>query len=390
MPANAPPRIALLAGEPSGDNLGGALMRALRQKAPGVVFVGIGGPAMQREGLESWIDMERLSVNGFVDPLLRLPDLLRILLSTRDRIIEAGVDCFIGVDFNFFNLLLERMLKQRGVRTVHYVSPTVWAWRRGRIRGIKKSTDLMLTLYPFETAIYEEHGIAVRFVGHPRADEIAPQQSGSDRATARHKLGLADDGPVVAVLPGSRGSEVKYTGEDFMRAMVLIARRLPAVRFVIPAANDRRRQQIEALVARFCSSLAVTIVNGQSTLAMQAADVVLVNSGTATLEAMLLKRPMVMSYRLGPMTYAVVSRLVQTRWFALPNILAGEALVPEFIQAAAQPENLASAVLEYLSHRDQAGLMARFDAIHRVLRRDAADQAALAVLGLTGHVASLS
>ncbi|MCB1693155.1 MAG: lipid-A-disaccharide synthase [Pseudomonadales bacterium] len=373
-----PLTIAILAGEPSGDNLGAPLIRAIKAKHPDARFVGIGGAAMIREGLESWVDMERLSVNGFVDPIKRLPELYRILMTTRDRVVAEAPDCFVGVDFNFFNLLLERMLRNRGVKTVHYVSPTVWAWRKWRIRSIAKSVDLMLALYPFETGVYEENGIDVAFVGHPKADEIDP--SPVDKRLPREQLGLPADAPVVAVLPGSRGSEVAYTGPDFLNAAVLIAEAMPDARFVIPSANEKRKAQLEEMVARLESNISVAILDGDAMRAMQAADVVLVNSGTATLEAMLLKKPMVMSYRLGAMTYAIVSRLVTTPYFALPNILARRALVPELIQDRATPEALSAAVLDLLRQDGHDALFAEFDRIHTSLRRDAAASAAEAIL----------
>lgn len=383
--SHKPLRIALVAGESSGDNLGAPLMRAIRRAHPDVNFMGIGGPAMMAEGLECWTDLDRLSVNGFVDPVKRLPDLVRILFSTRNKVLAAGVDCFIGVDFNFFNLLLERMLKSRGVTTVHYVSPTVWAWRKGRIKGIGKSVDLMLTLYPFETTIYEQHGISVAFVGHPKADEIDPGGGEGATRAAREALGFAAEDRVVAILPGSRGSEVKFTGPDFFRAAGLIVSSIPGARFVVPAANRKRRDQIEKLRAELCARLDIKVIEGQSTLAMQAADVVLVNSGTATLEAMLLKKPMVMSYRLGRVTYAIVSALVTTPYFALPNILARRALIPEFIQDEATPEALSAAVIAYLDSSSQSELIVEFDRMHRMLRRDAGGQAGNAVLALVGQ-----
>lgn len=374
--------IALVAGEASGDNLGAPLLRAIRNTHANARFIGIGGPGMISEGLECWTDMERLSVNGIVDPLKRLPELLRILLQTRDRIVAAGVDCFVGVDFNFFNLLLERMLKKRGIKTVHYVSPSVWAWRKWRLRGIAKSVDLMMALYPFETAVYEQNHIKAVFVGHPKADEIDPDDQRQGRSAARKQLGYADGDTIVALLPGSRGSEVKYSGPDFLGAAMIIARQVPGVRFLIPAANESRRAQIDGLVGELTENLDIRVVDGLSTAVMQASDVVLVNSGTATLEAMLLKRPMVMSYRLGAITYAIVSRMVTTPYFALPNILARRALVPELIQDDATPEALAAAVIGHLESPDRAALLASFDEIHRTLRRGAAAQAARAVLSL--------
>jgi lipid-A-disaccharide synthase len=374
--------IALVAGEASGDNLGAPLLREVGRLNPGSKFIGIGGPNMIKEGLESWVPIDRLSVNGFVDPLLRLPELLRILLATRDRILSADVDCFVGIDFNFFNLILERMLKRRGVKTIHYVSPTVWAWRKGRIRSIARAVDLMLALYPFETDIYDQHGIPVRFVGHPKADEIDPEDGAAGKGAARVTLGYAESDRVVAMLPGSRGSEVKLSGPDFLAAALLIQRAKPETRFVIPAANDRRKAQIEQMLAKLGSNLDIKLIDGQSTLAMQAADVVLVNSGTATLEALLLKRPMVMSYRLGAVTYWIVSRLVTTPYFALPNILAGKLLVPELIQDQATPAALAAPVIDYLEHGGGGALIAEYDRIHRILRCNAGRQAATAVIGM--------
>lgn len=374
--------IGMVAGEASGDNLGAPLLMELTRREPDTRSCGIGGPGMIAAGLESWVDMERLSVNGIIDPIKRLPDLIGILRRTRDRMIEEQIDCFVGVDFNFFNLLLAAMLHKRGIKTIHYVSPTLWAWRQGRIRRIVKSVDLMLTLYPFETEIYERHGVPVKFVGHPKADEIDPDAGDRNRQDARARLGYSIDQRVIAILPGSRGSEVKYSGPDFLQAASLVAARFPGTGFVIPAANEQRREQIESLAAEYCPELDIKVIPGDAMLAMTASDLVLVNSGTATLEAMLLKRPMVMSYRLGRITYAIVSRMVKTPWFALPNILARETLIPEFIQDQATPEALAEAVGELISVGNHEGLLSAFNDLHLKLRKNAAGEAAQAVLDL--------
>jgi lipid-A-disaccharide synthase len=380
--ATKPLTIALLAGELSGDNLGAPLMRALRRQHPAVRFVGIGGPAMKAAGLECWTDLEQLSVNGFVDPLKRLPSLLHILFSTRDQVLAAQADCFIGVDFNFFNGLLEGMLKRRGVRTAHYVSPSVWAWRKGRIKSIKKNIDLMLTLYPFEKAIYTANAIQAVFVGHPRADEISPLPDPDARRTARAELGIDEQSAVVALLPGSRASEVGYSGPDFLQAAQLIQQQLNTVTFVMPAANQRRESQLRELLGRHGQGLDVRLLQGQAETAMLAADVVLVNAGTATLEAMLLRRPMVMSYRLGWFTHALVSRLVSTPFFALPNILAGRQLVRELIQDEATPAALCAEVLRLFEPANRTALLAEYAVIHQQLRKNAGEQAAAAILEL--------
>tara|TARA_R110002072_G_scaffold51389_1_gene137841 strand:- start:27499 stop:28701 length:1203 start_codon:yes stop_codon:yes gene_type:complete len=375
------PVIAMLAGEASGDNLGASLIKGLRDANPHVTCIGIGGPRMAEEGFASWIDINQLSVNGFVDPILRLPSLIKILFQTRNRIVKAKPACFVGIDFNFFNLLLAGLLKRRGITTVHYVSPTVWAWRQGRVKSIAKKIDLMLTLYPFEVAVYHQAGMAAQFVGHPKADEIGLSEGLAGKSAARISLGFEEDDRVIALLPGSRGSEVKLTGPDFIGAAAELNRINRKTRFVVPAANEKRKQQIEELVIAQNGTLNVKVILGQSKLAMQAADVVLVNSGTATLEAMLLKKPMVMSYRLGAMTYALVSRMVKTPYFALPNILANKPLVEEYIQDAATPESLAFAV-NRLIDRDHTELMSAFDEIHQVLRKGAGTEAAGAVLML--------
>ncbi len=382
VPQAKPLTIALLAGELSGDNLGAPLMRAIRRLHPDVRFVGVGGPAMIAAGLVCWTDIEALSVNGFVEPLKRLPSLLKILLSTTDAIVKLQVDCFVGIDFNFFNGLLEGRLKKRGIKTVHYVSPSVWAWRKGRINNIKKNVDLMLTLYPFENEIYAQHQINSVFVGHPRADEIAPIQDERSRISARAQLQIDVDRPVVALLPGSRASEVNFSGPDFLQAAQLIQAELSAVIFVIPAANERRARQLRQLIARYGQGLDTVLIDSQAELAMLAADVVVVNAGTATLEAMLLQRPMVMSYRLGAMTYALVSRMVSTPYFALPNILSGRQLVRELIQDQATPAALCRETLSLFDDANRNSLLAEYAVIHQQLRRNAGEQAARAVLGL--------
>lgn len=379
--------IALVAGELSGDNLGAPLILAIKQVYPKAKFVGIGGPRMIAAGLESWTDIEDLSVNGFVDPIRRLPSLLRTLLGTRDRITQIAPDCFIGIDFNFFNGLLEGMVKKRGIKTVHYVSPSVWAWRKGRIKSLRRNLDLMLTLYPFETQIYRDNGIKVEFVGHPKADEISEVQRIDAKAEARKKLDLRFEEaiqvpPVIAMLPGSRGSEVKLSAPDFLMTAQIVSEQKPGSCFIIPAANQKRYAQIAGLIKQHAPQLHIKLVMGESQTAMLAADAVLVNSGTATLEAMLLRRPMVMSYRLGSLTYAVVSRIVSIKHFALPNILANEKIVPEYLQSNATPEALANALLELLEDDEHPELMKRFARIHADLKRSSGEVAATAILTL--------
>ena len=375
--------IAMVAGEISGDNLGAALVKEITRASPGVTFVGVGGPAMIKEGFSTEIDIETLSVNGFIDPLLRLPSLVRLLFHLRDRIVACGADCFVGIDSNFFNLLLAGMLHKQGIKTVHYVSPTVWAWRQRRIKKIARNVDLMMTLYPFETAVYEANNIPVVFVGHPKADEISPDEGRLNQVPIREQLGIAQDEVVVAILPGSRSREVDLSGRDFLATALLLADSVS--RFVIPAANRKRYEQLQLMLAEFPAlNGKVTLLEGQSRQAMTASNVVLVNSGTATLEAMLLRKPMVMSYRVGKITYGIVSRLVTTKWFALPNILANRSIVPEFIQDAAVPSVMAGAVRKLLDEKEASSVIATFDEIHRLLKKsvDPGAEAAKAVLGL--------
>jgi lipid-A-disaccharide synthase len=278
-------------------------------------------------------------------------------------------------------LLLAGLLKKKGIRTVHYVSPTVWAWRSGRVKKIAKKIDLMLTLYPFETEIYERNNVRAKFVGHPRADEIDFDEGIKGRAAAREAFGFSETDRVIAMLPGSRKREVQLSGPDFFHAAQQLVKANKKTKFIVPAANKQRKKQIEELVLAKNERLQVKVVQGKSQLAMQAADVVLAKSGTATLEAMLLKKPMVMSYRLPPLTYALVSRLVTTEFFALPNILSGRKLVEELIQDDATADALASAV-KRLVDRDQSSVIAVYDEIHRTLRQGAGTQAAKAVLEL--------
>lgn len=379
-----PLTIALLAGETSGDNLGAPLIREIKKTVPNARFVGVGGPLMIAEGMDSWFDIDRLSVNGFIDPIRRLPELLGIFLSVRSRLLSSPPDCFVGIDFNFFNLLLDGQIRKRGIKTVHYVSPTVWAWRSGRIKGISRNVDLMLTLYPFETAIYEEHGIGVRFVGHPKAHEFAVNEGADNKMKARQLFGYDDGDEIVAILPGSRSSEVGYSAPDFFAAAELIALDKPECRFIVPAANFKRKLQIDKLIEESELHVDIQVVEGMSREVMTASDVVLVNSGTATLEAMLLKKPMVMAYRLGALTYYVVSRLVKTQYFALPNILAGKQLVPELMQNAATPVALSRELLKLFDPVVQKDLAISFDAIHRNLQKNSGGEAADAILELCG------
>lgn len=370
-------RIALVAGEASGDILGAALMRALKAQHPAVEFIGVGGPLMQAEGLTSYFPMERLSVMGLVEVLGRLRELLarrKLLIQT---LIEEKPDVFIGIDAPDFTLNIELKLRQAGIKTVHYVSPSVWAWRQKRVLKIREGCDLMLTLLPFEAKFYEEKGVPVRFVGHTLADTIPLQ---ADRAAARAELGLPD-GPLVALMPGSRGGEVGRLGALFFDAAERLLAMKPGLRFALPCASPQRRAQIETLLEG--RNLPVTLLDGQSHLALAACDAVLIASGTATLEALLYKRPMVVAYRLAPLTFWILKRMVKSPYISLPNLLAQRLLVPELLQDDATPEALAQTLLPLIDGGEEQ--TRGFDAIHRILRRDASNQAADAVLTLIGH-----
>ena len=370
-------RIGVLAGEASGDILGSRVVAALRQRYPELVVEGIGGPLLKAQGLDSLFPMERLSVMGFVEPLKRLPELLRTRGAVFEHFRSHPPDLFLGIDSPDFNLALERKLRAWGVPTAHLVSPTVWAWRQGRIHKIARSVDLMLCLFPFEQAIYLEHGIDARFVGHPLADEVPLQP---DQAAAREALGLAADARVLALLPGSRGGEVAMLGGLFLETATRLKSRYPGLKVIIPAANAARLSQLRELIAASDSG-AVELVDGRSREVMLAADAVLMASGTVTLEALLLKRPMVVAYRMAPMSWALVRRLATTPFAALPNILAGERVVPEFLQDDATVDNLASAVGELLEGGADPQVR-RFTEIHQALRLGFAERSADALVAL--------
>lgn len=374
------PIIGIVAGEASGDNLGRGLMVELKRRHPGARFVGIGGPGMLAEGLECLAPMDRLAVNGFVDPLRRLPELIGILRMLLARYRAEPPDVFVGVDFNVFNLLLERRLKRRGVPTVHYVSPSVYAWRRGRIRRIAGAADMLLTLYPFEPALYDGTPVRAVFVGHPLADAVDPQAGDeAGRRRARAELGLPEQALVVALLPGSRMSEVRLLGETFLEAADLIRTQRPQARFVVPCIRPAISDWLAAARGRH-PELELTAYEGNARLALAACDGALVKSGTSTLEAMLLRRPMVVSYRLGPLTYQLVRRLLRTPYVALPNILAGAELVPELLQDEATGEALATQMLAELDKaRLDSEYLSQFARLHQVLRRQADARAAEAV-----------
>jgi lipid-A-disaccharide synthase len=373
-----PLRIALVAGETSGDLLGGGLVEALRQRFPDAQFAGVAGPRMRAAGVDAWNDCSELAVMGLFEVLQHLPRLLRLRHGLLHRLLDWRPDVFIGIDAPDFNLGLERRLKARGIRTVHYVSPAVWAWRAGRAARLGRSADLVLCLFPMEPPVYAAHGIDARFVGHPLADRFALEP---DRAAARTALGLPADAPVLAVLPGSRRGEIARLGATFVAAVQQLQARIPGLRVVAPMADAQCRAQFAAQGAE----AAMTLLPGRAQDCMVAADVVLLASGTAALEAMLARRPMVVAYRIAPLTHFIVRAfgLIKTERISLPNILAGESLVPELLQADCRADNIAAAVQHWFEDREQrAVLLQRFDTLHRALRRDASVQAAAAVAEL--------
>jgi len=383
IPDPAPKRFVLCAGEASGDLLGAGLIEQLRARFPDARFAGIGGDAMRAAGFDAWHDAQELAVMGFAEVLAHLPRLLKLRSAFRKRVLGWKPDAFIGIDAPDFNLGVERWLKQRGVSTVHYVSPSVWAWREKRAEKIGQSADRVLCLFPMEPPIYARHGVDARFVGHPLADTMPLDP---DRDAARAEFGLAADAPVLALLPGSRLGEIARLGKPFLEAAARVAREIPTLQVLVPAANAACRQAIERLLADpRLAATSLQLLDGRARAAMAAADVVLLASGTATLEAMLAKRPMVVGYRIAPLTYAIVKGLgmLKVDRYALPNVLAGADLAPELMQADCTPDRLAEAVLGWFRNPDSmASLQARYRGIHLELRQDASSRAAEAVAGL--------
>jgi len=388
-PPAAPRCFVLVAGEASGDLLGADLIAALRERFPGARFAGIGGPRMIAAGFESWHPLAALSVMGLVEVLRHLPRLLAIRRHLVRRTLALRPDAFIGIDAPDFNLGVERRLKRRGVRTVHYVSPSVWAWRERRAQKIGASADRVLCLFPMEPPIYARHGVDARFVGHPFADDMPLEP---DRAGARRALGLAADARVLALLPGSRLGEIERLAPDFLAAARLLRATFPDLQVLIPAANAACESAIGSHLRRAGfedpASHGITVVApgtaAGSRLAMTAADAVLVASGTATLEAMLAKRPMVVGYRIAPLTHRIVQGLglLKVDRYALPNVLAGRDLAPELMQDACTPDALAAALAPLLRGDADPALQAEYRRLHEALRRDASHAAADAIAGL--------
>ena len=386
-------RIALCAGETSGDQLGAGLIEALRAHFPDAEFAGIGGDAMRAAGMDTWFDASELAVMGLAEVLAHLPRLLKLRRTFRQRVLDWQPDVFIGIDAPDFNLGVERWLKQRGVRTVHDVSPSVWAWRESRAAKIAASADRVLCLFPMEPPIYARHGVDAVFIGHPLADAIPLQP---DRAAARHALGESRDGPILALLPGSRLGEIQRMLPTFLEAARLLHPDVPGLRVLIPAANAQCRKAIEAILranplptspCKQGEEKSIRVLDGQAQAAMIASDVVLLASGTAALEEMLCKRPMVIGHRISGLTYAIVKAfgLLKSAHVSLPNVLAGETLVPELLQDDCTPANLQAALLRWFCDADAVeALQPRFLAIHETLRRDASARAADAVAGLVG------
>ncbi|WP_219702249.1 lipid-A-disaccharide synthase [Marinomonas lutimaris] len=370
-------RYVLVAGEASGDILGANLIAHLKMLQPDAIFEGIGGPLMEAQGFNSIVPMDRLSVMGLVEVLGRLRELLGIRKRLYQSCLKNPPTAFIGIDSPDFNIPLARKLKQAGIPTIHYVSPSVWAWRQKRIFNIKKSVDLMLALFPFELPIYHEHKIPVVCVGHTLADDIPLE---SDATLAREKLNLGSiNGPIFGILPGSREGEVSRLAPLFIETIKLIKQKEPSARFLIPASNKDRRNQIEAILHE--ANAEAILIDGQSRTVMAASDAILLASGTAALEAMLVKRPMVVSYRVNKLTFAIMSRMVKVPYVSLPNLLANEALVPELLQDDATPDNLATRLLQtWRSFITDKTIQAKYLDLHTMLRKNAGAQAAQAIV----------
>jgi lipid-A-disaccharide synthase len=375
-----PLRVGIVVGELSGDTLGEGFIKAIQQQYPDAEFVGIGGPKMMALGCQSLFDMEELAVMGLVEVLGRLPRLLKVKAELVKYFTQNPPDVFVGIDAPDFNLRLELDLKKSGIKTVHYVSPSVWAWRPKRIFKIDKATDLVLAFLPFEKAFYDKYQVACEFVGHTLADAIPLVP---DQQAARDLLQLEQDKRWLAVLPGSRGGEVGLIAQPFIETCRQIKQKFPDIGFVVAAVNDKRKQQFEEIWQQTAPDLDFVIVQDTARNVITAADAVLLASGTVALECMLLKRPMVVGYKVNRFTGWLVQKLAITEYVSLPNILAGEELVKEYILDECDPQFLVPAVEDMLS-RNNDELIARFTDMHHLIRKDADVQAAKAVLTLIG------
>ncbi|OCL24735.1 lipid-A-disaccharide synthase [Gilliamella sp. wkB72] len=368
--------VALVAGETSGDILGAGLIRSLKKHHPNIQFVGIAGPQMQAEGCKAWYEMEELSVMGIVEVLGRLRRILAIRRDITKRLIELKPDIFIGIDAPDFNLSLEGKLKQAGIKTIHYVSPSVWAWKQKRVFKIKRNTNLILAFLPFEKAFYDKFDVPCRFIGHKMADDIPLEP---DQTAMRQQLGIPLDCQCLALLPGSRHAEVMLLSEPFLKAAQLLRDQFPDLHIVVPLANEKRKQEFERIKAEIAPQFNVQLLDGHAREAMIASNAAILASGTVALECMLAKCPMVVGYKMKAFTFWLAKKLIKTPYVSLPNILAGKEIVPELLQHDCTPENIANHVLPFLES-DNTELKATFLALHKQIRCNADEQAAQAVL----------
>ena len=376
------PLIALVAGEVSGDILGAGLINALKLHYPNARFIGVAGEQMKKAGCETLFEMEELSVMGLAEVLKHLPRLLKRRKQVIETMLEMKPDVFIGIDAPDFNLTVEEKLKANGIKTIHYVSPSVWAWRQNRVHKIKRATDLVLAFLPFEKAFYDKFDTPCRFIGHTMADAIALKPN---RTEACEKLGLDESKRYVAILMGSRGSEIQFLAEPFLKTAQLLKEKHPDLEFLVPMVNEKRQAQLEEMKTNIAPELELHILQGQARQAMIAAECTLLASGTAALEAMLCKSPMAVGYKMKPLTYWLAKKLVKTDYISLPNLLANAPLVPEMIQEECNPDNLAWSLNHYLSNnveslKQKNELKHRFTDLHKLIQCDADAQAAQAVV----------